>query len=216
MDVNKCAQCGTPATPGATFCESCGAPLAAKEAQPTSESQAQGSQAGGPTYNRASIGTAAYETPTQGPRLHCQSARIRFLAQFFDDFLLGAITFVLVALIIGGTAAVTSPKNISAAAGTALTSTAILVAIVVWFLYYTLLEGKWGQTLGKWFAKVKVVKEDGAPITYRDAAVRTILRVIDGLLSYLVGAVLIWTSDKKQRLGDRLAHTVVIQLCDVE
>ena len=29
MDEDKCAQCGTPAAPGAKFCESCGAPLAA-------------------------------------------------------------------------------------------------------------------------------------------------------------------------------------------
>ena len=29
MNEEKCAQCGTPATPGAKFCESCGAPLTA-------------------------------------------------------------------------------------------------------------------------------------------------------------------------------------------
>ena len=201
MDVDKCAQCGTPATPGAKFCESCGAPLAANEAQPTPESQAQGPQAGGPISSGASVRTAAYETPTQGPQLRYQSVGIRFLPQFFDDLLVGTITFILVALILGGTAAITSPGNISAAAGTALTSTAILVAIVVWFLYFTLLEGKWGQTLGKWFGKIKVVNEDGTPITYRDAAVRTILRIIDGLFSYLVGAILIWTSDKKTAFG---------------
>jgi len=216
MDVNKCAQCGTPAAPGAKFCESCGALLVVKGAQPTPESQAHGPQSGEPPYSGVSTGAAAYETPTQGPRLRYQSVGIRFLAQFLDDLLIGTIMFILIALIIGGTAAITSPGSISAAAGTALTSTAILVALVVWFLYYTLLEGKWGQTLGKWFGKIKVVKEDGAAISYRDAAVRTILRIIDGLLNYLVGAVLIWTSDKKQRLGDRLAHTVVIQLCDAE
>ncbi len=95
-------------------------------------------------------------------------------------------------------------------------ATALLIIVVVWFLYYTLLEGRYGQTLDKWLVKVKVVKENGAPIDYGDAAVRTILRIIDGLFNYLIGAILIWTSDKKQRLGDRLAHTVVIQLCDVE
>lgn len=29
MNEEKCAQCGTPASPGAKFCEGCGAPLAA-------------------------------------------------------------------------------------------------------------------------------------------------------------------------------------------
>ncbi|MGZ7208166.1 MAG: zinc-ribbon domain-containing protein, partial [Halobacteriota archaeon] len=27
MNEDKCQQCGTPASPGAKFCESCGAPL---------------------------------------------------------------------------------------------------------------------------------------------------------------------------------------------
>ncbi|MDD1721756.1 MAG: RDD family protein, partial [Euryarchaeota archaeon] len=72
------------------------------------------------------------------------------------------------------------------------------------------------QTLGKWFVKIKVVKENGAPINYTEAAIRTVLRIIDGLIDYLIGAILIWTSDKRQRLGDRLAHTVVVQLCDAE
>jgi uncharacterized RDD family membrane protein YckC len=36
--------------------------------------------------------------------------------------------------------------------------------------------------------KIKVVKEaDGSPIDYGEAAVRTILRVIDGLFVYLIG-----------------------------
>jgi uncharacterized RDD family membrane protein YckC len=93
-------------------------------------------------------------------------------------------------------------------------ATAAVITLIVWFLYYTLLEGRYGQTLGKWFVKIKVVKEDGTKISYGDAAVRTILRIIDAIFDYLIGALLIWTSDKKQRLGDRIAHTVVVQLCD--
>jgi len=38
---------------------------------------------------------------------------------------------------------------------------AAVITLIVWFLYYTLLEGRYGQTLGKWFVKIKVVKEDG-------------------------------------------------------
>ena len=34
LNENQCAQCGTPASPGAKYCESCGAPLAAPAAQP--------------------------------------------------------------------------------------------------------------------------------------------------------------------------------------
>lgn len=88
---------------------------------------------------------------------------------------------------------------------------ASLIGLVIWFLYFTLLEGHYGQTIGKMALNIKFVREaDGAPIDYGEAAVRTILRIIDGLFDYLIGAIFIWTSEEKQRLGDRVAHTVVV------
>jgi uncharacterized RDD family membrane protein YckC len=152
-----------------------------------------------------------------------------------DVLVLSLISWIFIALAIGSVfssvapiaPAVTGDMNATVAqinatatqvsgALSAGIAVAAVIALIVWFLYYTLLEGHYGQTLGKWFVKIKVVKEDGAPISYSDAAIRTILRIIDGLIDYLIGAILIWTSEKKQRLGDRLAHTVVIQLCDAE
>ena len=167
---------------------------------------------------------------------HYQSVGIRFAATVIDWIVLGIISWILVSIAIGSAFSSIAPiapatagdinatvAQINAAmtqvsgALTAGISTAIAITLIVAFFYYTLLEGRYGQTLGKWFCKIKVVKEDGsAPIGYGAAAIRTILRVIDGLISYLIGAVLIWTSEKKQRLGDRLAHTVVVQLCDAE
>jgi uncharacterized RDD family membrane protein YckC len=41
--------------------------------------------------------------------------------------------------------------------------------------------------------------------------VRSLLRIIDGLFVYLVGAILVWRSDMKQRFGDRVAKTVVVR-----
>ncbi|MGZ4870108.1 MAG: RDD family protein [Halobacteriota archaeon] len=88
----------------------------------------------------------------------------------------------------------------------------MLIVLVIYFLYFTLLEGHGGQTVGKTAVNIKVVREaDGLPIDYGEAAVRTLLRIIDGLFAYLIGAILIWSSDKKQRLGDRVAHTVVVK-----
>jgi uncharacterized RDD family membrane protein YckC len=69
--------------------------------------------------------------------------------------------------------------------------------------------------VGKMLVKIKVVKKaDHSPITYGEAAVRTILRIIDlipFIAPYLLGAALIWASEHKQRLGDRIANTVVVQ-----
>ena len=215
MDVDRCAQCGTPATPGAKFCESCGARLALSEAEPTQELQGR--------------------TP-RGTRLRYQSVGIRFAATVIDVLVLSLISWILVSVAIGSAFSSIAPimpattgdlnatvaqinatvTQVSGALSAGIAAAAV-ITLIVWFLYYTLLEGHYGQTLGKWFCKIKVVKEaDGAPIGYGDAAIRTILRIIDGLIDYLIGAILIWTSEKKQRLGDRLAHTVVIQLCDAE
>jgi uncharacterized RDD family membrane protein YckC len=86
-----------------------------------------------------------------------------------------------------------------------------ILAFAIYIAYYTYLEGTRGQTVGKMITRIKVVREDGGKIDMNQAFTRNILRIIDGLLFYLVGAVLIWRSDKKQRLGDSIAKTVVVK-----
>ena len=77
--------------------------------------------------------------------------------------------------------------------------------------YFIVLEATQGATLGKMALGLRVVKTDGSPITWTDSLIRNILRIIDGLFVYLVGAIFVWTSPLKQRLGDRAAHTVVVK-----
>ncbi|MCX6678793.1 MAG: RDD family protein [Methanothrix sp.] len=86
-----------------------------------------------------------------------------------------------------------------------------LLYFVIYIGYFTLLEGSKGQTIGKMATKIKVVREDGKPIDMNQALTRNILRIIDGLFAYLIGAILIWRSDKKQRLGDNIAKTIVVK-----
>jgi uncharacterized RDD family membrane protein YckC len=86
-----------------------------------------------------------------------------------------------------------------------------LLSFAFYIAYYTYLEGTRGQTIGKMITKIKVVREDGRPIDMEQAFKRNILRVIDGFVAYLIGAVLIWRSDKQQRLGDTVAKTVVVK-----
>ena len=78
-------------------------------------------------------------------------------------------------------------------------------------LYFIVLEAIQGATLGKMALGLRVVKMDGSPISWTESIVRNLLRIIDGLFVYLVGAILVWTSPLKQRLGDRAAHTIVIR-----
>jgi len=82
---------------------------------------------------------------------------------------------------------------------------------IIYVGYFTYLEGSRGQTAGKMITKIRVVREDGGPIDMNQAFTRNILRIIDGLLAYLIGAILIWRSERKQRLGDSIAKTVVVK-----
>jgi uncharacterized RDD family membrane protein YckC len=87
----------------------------------------------------------------------------------------------------------------------------VLIFFIIYIGYFTYLEGSQGQTVGKMITKIKVVREDGKPIDMNQAFRRNILRIIDGIFVYLIGAILIWRSDKKQRLGDSIAKTVVVK-----
>jgi uncharacterized RDD family membrane protein YckC len=79
--------------------------------------------------------------------------------------------------------------------------------------YYVLLEGYLGQTLGKMASGIKVVSEaTGATPGVAAAAVRTVLRLVDGLFSYLVAFITVLASGKRQRLGDMAAHTLVVRI----
>jgi uncharacterized RDD family membrane protein YckC len=200
VNEEKCARCGTPTSPGAQFCAACGATLTGQRTQPPQ--QVPPAMQPSPTYQAPAYYTGA-PTPYQG-------VAIRFVAILIDYLIIGVISGILaIPLLVAAIVNVTN-GNVSAVSLGPIVALSV-VGLVVWFLYFTLLEGRYGQTVGKMALSIKVVREaDGAPIDYGEAAVRTVLRIIDGLFDYLIGAIFIWTSDEKQRLGDRVAHTVVV------
>ena len=95
-----------------------------------------------------------------------------------------------------------------------LSLAALLVAesfnATIFFLYLWLLEASFGATLGKAMVGIRVVRT-----TKRNPlvalAIRNLLRVVDGLGFYLVGAVVASCSRIHRRLGDICAGTVVIE-----
>ena len=195
VDENQCAQCGAVTSPGAKYCASCGALVAPQGIQPPAQ---------GPLAYQAPAYYTGAPTPYQG-------VAIRFVAILIDYFIITIIAVLLVLPFLAAAVAVTAvSENVSNIAWGSV-AIASLMGIAIWFLYFTLLEGHYGQTIGKMALNIKVVREaDGMPIDYSEAAVRTVLRIIDGLFDYLIGAIFIWTSDKQQRLGDRAAHTIVV------
>jgi uncharacterized RDD family membrane protein YckC len=87
-----------------------------------------------------------------------------------------------------------------------------LLYVVIIALYYILLEGYLGQTVGKMVLGIKVVREDNGELPgLGGAAIRTLLRIVDGLFSYLVAFITVLISGKNQRLGDMAAHTLVVR-----
>lgn len=87
-----------------------------------------------------------------------------------------------------------------------------VIALAITFGYYIYLEGNYGQTIGKMALGIVVVTEDGGPIDYKPAAIRTVLRIVDVLpVLYLVGIIAVLVTDRKQRLGDIVGDTVVVR-----
>jgi uncharacterized RDD family membrane protein YckC len=74
------------------------------------------------------------------------------------------------------------------------------------------MEGYLGQTVGKMLLGIKVVREGTGEVPgLQGAAIRTVLRIVDGFFFYLVAFISVLASGKNQRLGDMLAHTLVVR-----
>jgi len=77
--------------------------------------------------------------------------------------------------------------------------------------YATILEAYWGQTVGKRLVGIVVVTPNLEAIGLRRSFVRNTFRLVDGFPAYLIGVVSVVLSPQRQRLGDRLAGTVVLR-----
>ena len=72
-----------------------------------------------------------------------------------------------------------------------------------------------GRTVGKMLLRIRVVRVDGTPVHWSHFMVRWVLRLVDIWLFFgSVGILSILFTDKKQRLGDAAAGTVVISTKD--
>lgn len=134
----------------------------------------------------------------------------RVLATIIDVVLLGILTSLFTApgALIDGL----GNGEFSDVASGVLFSLGGLAALLVYFAYFALMEGQYGQTLGKMALGIKVVREsDGQPPGTRAAVLRTLMRIVDSIGSYLVAFVVVLVSDKNQRLGDMVAKTLVVR-----
>jgi uncharacterized RDD family membrane protein YckC len=79
----------------------------------------------------------------------------------------------------------------------------------IYFLYDVLFNGRFGATVGKMAIGARIVMWDGAPLTYRRAALRWLAARVSDLF-FFAGYVLIALRADKRALHDLLAGTRVI------
>ncbi len=167
--------------------------------------------------------TLIIETPERVPLAFAlASIGNRFLAVAIDHFIQYFTIFVVAWLIIS-----LSGFNIYNADSKAselfreMPKWTLAILIVVVFLifagYFIIFEWLWnGQTPGKRLLKLRVIREDGRPITFWEALARNLLRIFDAVPGfvvpvYSVGLITIFLSGRDQRIGDIFAGTVVVR-----
>jgi uncharacterized RDD family membrane protein YckC len=128
---------------------------------------------------------------------------LRAVAVIVDSVILFVVGYVIASMT-GGTTA----------GGFQLNGAPAFLWFLINFAYFIVMEAQMGGTVGKLMLGLRVVKEGGGALDWQASIVRNILRIVDSIpfvVPYLLGAIFIWTSDKRQRLGDRVANTVVVK-----
>jgi len=185
--VPYCPKCGAEVPSDAKFCTSCGAPLevSARAAPPPPPS--------------------GYAPPS--PLADLGS---RIVAGLIDYIIVGIVAAIL--FFVALAPLIAAPMWIMGGWSWGWFGGMFGIQFLLWLIYFTYFEGTSGQTIGKKFAHVRVVKEDGSSCDFGSALVRSILRIVDSLPAiYILGIILIAATDKRQRLGDMLAKTIVVK-----
>jgi uncharacterized RDD family membrane protein YckC len=144
-------------------------------------------------------------TTSVGEQVNVQVTGRRVVATLLDGLVLG-LAYGMVAWAFG-TVTTVGPYSWTAETSTVPT---LLYALGA-FAYFALMEGYRGQTLGKIVVGVRVVDEQTGQVPGPGkASIRTVLRLVDGLLGYLVAFVVVLASPRRQRIGDMAAHTLVV------
>jgi uncharacterized RDD family membrane protein YckC len=88
---------------------------------------------------------------------------------------------------------------------------AIILSFIIYFGYFIYFEVAWqGQTPGKRLAGIRVIEQNGQPVSRSSVFIRNLLRAIDeGLL--LIGLIVMVIDRHERRLGDLAANTIVIR-----
>jgi uncharacterized RDD family membrane protein YckC len=118
------------------------------------------------------------------------------IAMFIDHLLAFALMLVIVALV---------PQEFP--------NVKAVFFFLFYLAYFIVLEALWSRTLGKYFQGLVVRKLDGSRCDWRASIIRNVLRVVEVnplLFGGLPAGIAILLSQRKQRIGDWLAGTLVV------
>ena len=124
------------------------------------------------------------------------ASKARLIAAFIDHLIAFALMLFVLALV---------PESLSALKA--------VLFFVVYLAYFVVLEGVWSRTFGKFFQGLVVRKLDGSPCDWTAAVIRGVTRIVEVnplLLGGLPAGLAIIASERKQRIGDLLAGTLVV------
>lgn len=97
--------------------------------------------------------------------------------------------------------------------GSGLGQAMILITYFLLEWFYPVLFEIWrdGQTPGKKAMRLKVVNDDGTPVTFSSSLLRNLLRVVDFLPAFYIGGIVTSVCNRDfKRLGDLAAGTLVV------
>jgi uncharacterized RDD family membrane protein YckC len=126
----------------------------------------------------------------------------RFVALLVDT-LLQSLAFIALVIVL----------SITDAGGFTADAVVSVAVFALFFVYPVAFElGAGGRTPGKRWSSLRVVCEDGSPVTFRASALRNLVRLVDAIPgTYFVGAISVFVSRTNQRLGDLAAGTIVVR-----
>jgi uncharacterized membrane protein SpoIIM required for sporulation/uncharacterized RDD family membrane protein YckC len=135
----------------------------------------------------------------------------RFLALIIDTLLIGVLIVILVIAAVALGIGALSLRSFNADSW--VWAFAVLVYFLVTWGYFLFFEAlNRGQTPGKKWTGIRVLRDDGLPVGWRESALRNLVRAADMLPppAFIVGGLAIVLSKDGKRLGDLLAGTIVV------
>lgn len=163
------------------------------------------------------------ETPERVPlEFALASIGNRFLAVAIDHFIQYLSIFLIAWIFLsaagyGGSDVSTEADKILSEMPKWTIAMLVIVVFLIFAGYFIVFEWLWnGQTPGKRMLKLRVIRDDGRPLTLWEAIARNLLRICDAVPGfvipiYSVGLIVIFLSSRDQRMGDIFAGTVVIR-----